>query len=626
MNEQIVRFLIEARDKASAVIQDVSKNIDTMSDKTKTMSKSLSTRATDNEKTFRNMRNYGAIAFTAISAFAYKWLKAYQEVERASRQLENAIIWVSKGTKEQVEQVKAVTLALEKKAGIDAEALNMWVAQLSTFGLQSKSVIDLTKSLADLTLNQNGVNASADQYISSANIMAKAMRGEFWMLQKMGIRFTETQQNMINFGTESEKVAALQAWLAQNLRETTDTIGGLDVSMAKFQRNVESVGDAVWKALAPALNAILEKLTPLIWKFAERAEANSELLWKIILVAWWLAAVVTVVWLLWLALPAIITWFTLLMWPVGLVIAWIAGVTAAILYLQQVVWPYKEQSMALTQAMADLDTQYKNGEISQAAYALWMQTLWGQMEALKGNTSEFVQWRVDTEVAIQWWEERVMTSITNFFTTVWQMFTTRWTAIYNTTFTTFTKIRDFTINSILYIANFFRWAATMVSDAFSAMFSGIAGVAKSVFNGVIWIIEWFVNLTIRMLNKLISAANVIPGVRIPMIAEFSIQRLAHGGLVKWFGIDKAMKKFAIGGVVTGPWGIDKVPAMLTAGELVLNAAQQRNLAGNLEGGKGQTIQINIYGNEFNGSWEDFAEKIGDQIMSRFKIMAQFQSF
>lgn len=37
-----------------------------------------------------------------------------------------------------------------------------------------------------------------------------------------------------------------------------------------------------------------------------------------------------------------------------------------------------------------------------------------------------------------------------------------------------------------------------------------------------------------------------------------------------------------GGVVTGAGGLDKVPAMLSAGEVVLNAAQQQNVARGLE--------------------------------------------
>jgi len=42
------------------------------------------------------------------------------------------------------------------------------------------------------------------------------------------------------------------------------------------------------------------------------------------------------------------------------------------------------------------------------------------------------------------------------------------------------------------------------------------------------------------------------------------------------------QQFATGGMVTGPQGIDRVPAMLTAGELVLNKSQQQNLAGQLQ--------------------------------------------
>jgi hypothetical protein len=138
----------------------------------------------------------------------------------------------------------------------------------------------------------------------------------------------------------------------------------------------------------------------------------------------------------------------------------------------------------------------------------------------------------------------------------------------------------------------------------------VKNVVKSSINRIIDKI----NAVINAINTVATKGAAIIGIKMSPIP--TIPLLAHGGIVKE----------ATGGVVTGNGGIDKVPAMLTAGELVLNAAQQRNLASNIGDSKGQTIQINIYGNEFNGSGEDFAEKIGDFIMSRFKTMAQFQSF
>ena len=52
--------------------------------------------------------------------------------------------------------------------------------------------------------------------------------------------------------------------------------------------------------------------------------------------------------------------------------------------------------------------------------------------------------------------------------------------------------------------------------------------------------------------------------------------------------DSVVPKFAKGGIVPGSGNQDTVPALLTPGELILNQAQQDNLAGNMN-----NITINI---------------------------------
>jgi len=76
---------------------------------------------------------------------------------------------------------------------------------------------------------------------------------------------------------------------------------------------------------------------------------------------------------------------------------------------------------------------------------------------------------------------------------------------------------------------------------------------------------------------------------------------------------KTIKK-ADGGFVPGIGNSDTVPAMLTPGELILNRAQQRNLAGNMNG---QNITINISG--VFGS--DAAGELGDMIVNRLKLVS-----
>lgn len=214
----------------------------------------------------------------AVAAFAASSVKNFMDAERSSRQLEHAVIAVSKGTQEQVDAIEDLTAALQKKAGIDGDALTMGAAQLSTFGLQTDSVIKLTKSLADLTVNQSGLEAGAEDYIGSANVMAKALQGQFGALEKSGIRFTEAQQSLILYGSETEKVAALQEGLAQNLRETTDTIGNTTEAMfAKLKQSLGDVQEALGQALLPAINATLDKLLPLVQMVSDWATKNPQL-------------------------------------------------------------------------------------------------------------------------------------------------------------------------------------------------------------------------------------------------------------------------------------------------------------------------------------------------------------
>lgn len=305
--DQVLQIVIKAKDQASATLDKFNKKLE------------------DNSASFTRLAAVGTAALAGITAVAYKSLNAYAEVERANRQLEHAVVGVSKGTEEQVEQIKKLTNALQKKAGVDADSLNVGVAQLSTFGLQTKSVIALTKSLADFTVNQNGLNASADQYVSSANIMAKALKGQFGLLEKQGIRFTEAQQKLIQYGTETEKVAALNEGFAQNLRETTDTVNGVDLATAKLKRTMEDIQENIGKALAPAFAKLAEKIQPVIDRLADWAERNPDIVVKILAVAAAVAGLAVVVGTLGLALPAIIAGFGFLLSPLGLISVAVTG-------------------------------------------------------------------------------------------------------------------------------------------------------------------------------------------------------------------------------------------------------------------------------------------------------------
>lgn len=393
MADAKVKLLLDLQDNVSGGLKTAGKNV-----------YSFQKNVEDMQPAFKSMAAIGTASFAAISGAAAYSIKSYQDAERAQRQLEHAVIAVSKGTKEQAQAISDATDALQAKSGIDGDALKMGAAQLSTFGLQTKSVLDLTKSLADLTVNQNGVNASSDQYVQSANVMAKALRGQFGVLEKSGIRFTEAQQSLILYGTEAEKVAALQEGLAQNLRETTDTLDGIDAASARASRSFGEIAESIGAALEPAFLAAMNAITPVINSINEWAAANPQLITQFILIGGGIAALVAAVGLLGMALPPIIAGFTglgaaigLLLSPVGLITLAIVAIGAAIIYLwntneqfrQIVTEIWAQVQVAITTAIQVIGMWFEQ-------FKMWLADLWTNTESLRANLA--IGWAAISEL------------------------------------------------------------------------------------------------------------------------------------------------------------------------------------------------------------------------------------
>lgn len=429
--EQAIQIVINARDATSNAFNSAKGGLGAFKDKLESM-----------QPAFQRMAVAGTVAFTAISAVVGKGVQDYAEAERAQRQLENAIINVSKGTREQVAEVEKLANAIQKKTGMDGDSIKAGVAQLSTFGLQSKSVIALTKSLADLTVNQDGVNAGADQYISNANTIAKALNGQFGVLEKSGIRFTEYQKKLIETGTEAQKVAAVQEGLQQNLRETTDTVGGADVAMAKFKSSMGDASESIGKAMLPALGSILEKLQPIIEKFTAWAERNPDLFAKIIMVAGAIAGLVAVLGTLGLILPPIIAFFGLLSLPIIGVGLAIAGIIFIIYQVIQIFNMLKNDS----------DLIWSGIKI----------TAQEKLTALREGIMKIVN-------AIKEFWITVWTGIRDFFSGIWE------------------SIRNMAQNSLNAVKGFLQPIIDMINKVISGLQRIGSAVGNSVGNAVNWV-------------------------------------------------------------------------------------------------------------------------------------------
>lgn len=193
--------------------------------------------------------------------FGKSAVEAFNDAQLAQAQLEHAVVGVTHATTDQLKETMALADALEKKGVLDGDNIKVGLAQLSTFGLSNKAVQALGGSLADLAVNQFGVNASGEQLSQSANMMAKALKGQFGVLEKSGIRFTEAQKAIIQYGTEEQKVIAINEGFQQNLKLTNEVArqtaaGGIAHMQVQLGNVQEAIGGLIMNGIAPIVSAI----------------------------------------------------------------------------------------------------------------------------------------------------------------------------------------------------------------------------------------------------------------------------------------------------------------------------------------------------------------------------------
>lgn len=151
------------------------------------------------------------------------------------------------------------------------------------------------------------------------------------------------------------------------------------------------------------------------------------------------------------------------------------------------------------------------------------------------------------EVASTWFGENVIQPVVGFFQQLWMkvsgFFRQLWTDICQI----WTPVAEwFNAHVVQPVVNFFSTAWEKIKSTFQTAFSAIGNFAKSVFNGVIFRVEFMVNRIIGAVNGLISgfnrvvswAANIV-GANwggLSLISEIRLPRLAEGGILQSAGL------------------------------------------------------------------------------------------
>lgn len=151
---------------------------------------------------------------------------------------------------------------------------------------------------------------------------------------------------------------------------------------------------------------------------------------------------------------------------------------------------------------------------------------------------------------------------------------------------------------------YYEWKEKII-NSWHGFWQTLGDWAKNIIDSIKGWIDSIIDAFNRLIAKAHEAVDALPGASVAQgLGKFFDlkQYFADGGVVK--------PLYASNGAFV-PRGTDTVPAMLTPGEVVLNAAQQKNLLGRMGG-----VTINITGTFLS---DDVAEQVGDMIVRKLQL-------
>lgn len=215
-------------------------------------------------KTGSALKKLGAAAIAYVSVNVVKnKLNECTEAAKAQIEVETKLETILKqrthATNEQVKSILNLTSAQQQLGVIGDEIQIAGAQQLSTFVNSTKSVETLVPAMNNLLAQQKGLNASQNDAVNIGNLMGKVMQGQTSALTRVGITFTEAQQKVLKFGTESQRAAMLAQVITDNVGEMNKAIAETDQGAIQQQTNA-------WGDMKEVIG---KKILPLQAKFAK---------------------------------------------------------------------------------------------------------------------------------------------------------------------------------------------------------------------------------------------------------------------------------------------------------------------------------------------------------------------
>ena len=211
-------------------------------------------------------------AFSRMSQGYFDKIEQETKLAEVMRERMNA-------TDGQINAIKRLTEEEQSLGVIEDDVLMAGLQQLGTFARYPSTLEELTGAMANLIAQQKGYDATAQDAITIGNLMGKVLQGQTSALTRVGITFTEAQEEVLKFGNEEERAAMLAEVI-------TDNVGNMNAALLntprgqlkQLQINLDDIGDSLTEGILSPLMAALPTINSIVSKAQTAAKYFSAIM------------------------------------------------------------------------------------------------------------------------------------------------------------------------------------------------------------------------------------------------------------------------------------------------------------------------------------------------------------
>lgn len=218
---------------AKSKLQEAASGAETSAHRAAGVRKELLLQAANVSQLYVGLRS----AVSGLQGVLGSYAEAYSNAAVASKKLEVVMRQRMDATEDDIKSIKAVTSAQKELGIIGGSVQNAGAQQVSTFLTQASTLRTLIPAMNNLLAQQKGVNATQEDAVSIGNLMGKAMQGQTSALRRVGITFTEAEEQILKYGSESERAATLAKVITNNVGEMNAKLAQTDAGKMKQLQN-----------------------------------------------------------------------------------------------------------------------------------------------------------------------------------------------------------------------------------------------------------------------------------------------------------------------------------------------------------------------------------------------------